>query len=87
MDLYSPAAKQMIGSNQRTNSFTSLRLVLACHVATSTWPNPLILPRSANNFRGIPSKYREAVIIAVGHDRDSYTKLNQQHYRVKKISR
>ena len=55
MDLYSPAAKQVIGSNQRTNSFTSLRLVLACHTATSMWPNPLILSRSANNYRGIPS--------------------------------
>ena len=30
---------------------------------------------SANNYRGIPPRHREAVIIAVGHDGDRYAQL------------
>ena len=81
MDLYSPAAKQVTASNQRTDSFTSLGLVcMPCGylgVAPPLAPR-LFLPRimiSGNNYRGIPPRYKEAVIIAVRHDGDCYAQL------------
>ena len=80
MNLYSPAAKQVIASNQRTDGFTSLPTStpatrLPRHGPTP-WSHPF-LPKimiSANNYRGIPPRFREAAIIAIGHDGDRYAR-------------
>ena len=48
MDLYSPAVKRVIASNQRTDSFTSLPLVLLSHGYLGVAPplaSHLFLPR------------------------------------------
>ena len=66
MDLYSPAVKQVIASNQRTDSFTSLGLLRLPHGYLGVAPplsSRLFLPRimiRANNYQGIPLRYREA---------------------------
>ena len=58
MDLYSPAAKQVIASNQRTDSLTSLGLLRLPHNYLSVAPplsSRLFLPRimiRANNYIG-----------------------------------
>ena len=76
-------------SIQRENGqlYTSLRLVLplrgAWHgylrVAPSLASHPF-LPRVkiiTNNNRGVPPRYRAAITIAVGQDRDCYAQLKQ----------
>ena len=56
MDLYSPAAKQVIASNQRTDSFTGLGLLSLPRGYLGMAP-----PLASNNYRGIPPRYSEAV--------------------------
>ena len=72
-------------NRQLTKSSTSLLPHGYLGVAPPLNPTPFLLriTISANNYRGIPPRPGEAVIIAVGHAGDRYAQLkqlNQQQY-------